>query len=147
MTRQAAAVALALALLAAAAFAEDWPQWRGPRADGTSLEGGLPTLWGTETGVCWGTNLPGAGHSSPIVAAGSVFVTTALRAMPALEASLVLLIEPVLNPVWAWVVKGERPGRWALLGGAAIILATAAKGLLDARGVATLARLPAEPAE
>ena len=34
--------------------------------------------------------------------------------MPALEASLILLIEPVLNPVWAWIFQGERPGsgRW-----------------------------------
>ncbi len=39
-----------------------------------------------------------------------------LRHIPALEASLILLIEPVLNPVWAWLFQGERPapGRcWA----------------------------------
>ena len=92
MRRRAAAVALALALLAPAAFAEDWPQWRGPRADGSSFERGLPTSWGSETGMCWGTDLPGAGHSSPIVAAGSVFVTTALgdgheRALVRLDAA------------------------------------------------------------
>ena len=32
-----------------------------------------------------------------------------LRGVPALEASLLLLLEPVLNPVWAWMVHGERP--------------------------------------
>lgn len=74
-----AAAAIALVLGAAAAPAEDWPQWRGPRADGTSLERGLPTSWGAQAGVCWATDLPGEGHSSPIVARGSVFVTTALR--------------------------------------------------------------------
>jgi drug/metabolite transporter (DMT)-like permease len=33
--------------------------------------------------------------------------------IPALETSLILLIEPVLNPVWSWLFHGERPpGRW-----------------------------------
>lgn len=58
--------------------AEDWPQWRGPRADGSSLERGLPTSWGRAEDRCWSTELPGKGHSSPIVSKGSVFVTTAL---------------------------------------------------------------------
>ena len=34
-----------------------------------------------------------------------------VRHVTALEASLLLLAEPVLNPVWAWMVQGERPGR------------------------------------
>ena len=62
-----------------------------------------------------------------------VLVTSALRHIPALEASLILLIEPVLNPVWAWLFQGERPGAWALLGGAIILGATTLKGWLDAR--------------
>jgi len=39
----------------------------------------------------------------------------------ALEASLLVLLEPVLNPVWTFLLAGERPGPWAL-GGAAIVL-------------------------
>jgi hypothetical protein len=35
--------------------------------------------------------------------------------------------------VWAWLVQGERPGFWALLGGAIILSATTIKGWLDAR--------------
>ena len=50
-----------------------------------------------------------------------------------MEVSLILLIEPVLNPIWAWIVHGERPGAWALLGGAALLAATAAKSLWEAR--------------
>ena len=57
---------------------EDWPQWRGPNADGTSRATRVPTTWGRGRGVCWSVDLPGEGHSSPIVAGGSVFVTTAL---------------------------------------------------------------------
>ncbi len=54
-----------------------------------------------------------------------VFLTRGLRRVPALEASLLLLIEPVLNPLWAWWLHGERPGGWALAGGALILTATA----------------------
>ena len=58
---------------------------------------------------------------------------SALAHIAALEASLILLIEPVFNPVWAWLVQGERPGVWALVGGAIILGATTIKGWLDAR--------------
>lgn len=53
-----------------------------------------------------------------------VFVTRALRHVPALEANTVLLLEPALNPVWVWLLHGERPGRLALLGGAVILAST-----------------------
>ena len=59
-------------------------------------------------------------------------LTVALQHVAALEASLILLLEPVLNPVWVWLIQGERPGGWALLGGAIILLATGVKALLDA---------------
>jgi DME family drug/metabolite transporter len=55
-----------------------------------------------------------------------VLMTRAVRRLPALEVSLLLLLEPVLNAVWAWLVHGERPGPWSLLGCAAILVATAA---------------------
>jgi drug/metabolite transporter, DME family len=58
---------------------------------------------------------------------------SALRRMSALEASLLLFIEPVLSPVWAWLAHGERPGGWAIAGGALILAATAIKTAVDAR--------------
>ncbi|MEP7177234.1 MAG: DMT family transporter [Gemmatimonadales bacterium] len=79
------------------------------------------------------------------IALAYVLVTAALRHIPALEASLILLIEPVLNPVWAWLFHGERPGSWALLGGAIILGATTLRGWLDARShrrVVAAAELP-----
>ncbi len=45
--------------------------------------------------------------------------------VPAFEASLLLLLEPVLNPAWAFLVHGERPGGLVLLGGALVLAATA----------------------
>ncbi len=56
-----------------------------------------------------------------------VLVTRATRHVPALEATLLLLLEPVLNPIWSWLVHGERPGPWSLLGGAIILVATFAR--------------------
>jgi len=47
-----------------------------------------------------------------------------LRGTPAVEASLLVLLEPVLNPIWTYLFAGERPGPWALAGGAVILLAT-----------------------
>jgi drug/metabolite transporter, DME family len=60
-----------------------------------------------------------------------VCLTKAIRHLPALEASLLLLLEPVLNPLWAWLVRDEHPGSWTLAGGALIIVATAAKAVYD----------------
>lgn len=48
-------------------------------------------------------------------------LTKAFRHVRALEASLLLLTEPVLNPVWAWLIHGETPGAWSLAGGAVIV--------------------------
>jgi drug/metabolite transporter, DME family len=47
-----------------------------------------------------------------------------LRHTPATEASLLVLLEPVLNPVWTFLLAGERPGPWALAGGTLILLGT-----------------------
>jgi DME family drug/metabolite transporter len=62
-----------------------------------------------------------------------VLLARAIVHVPALEASMLLFIEPVLNPVWAWLVHGEVPGFWSRIGGALILGATAFKTLVDAR--------------
>ncbi|HUO86926.1 MAG TPA: DMT family transporter [Thermoanaerobaculia bacterium] len=62
-----------------------------------------------------------------------VLLTRAFRRIGALEAALLLLVEPVLNPIWTWLVHGEGPGGWALAGGAVILAATAVKAVFDAR--------------
>jgi drug/metabolite transporter (DMT)-like permease len=62
-----------------------------------------------------------------------VFMTRGLRVVPALEASLLVLVEVVLNPFWAWLLHAERPERWPLVGGAVILLAIAGKSLLESR--------------
>jgi drug/metabolite transporter (DMT)-like permease len=58
--------------------------------------------------------------------------TRGLERVPAVEASLLVLLEPVLNPIWTFLLAGERPGRWALVGGAVVLLATAWRTLAPA---------------
>jgi drug/metabolite transporter (DMT)-like permease len=70
------------------------------------------------------------------IAIAYTFVTRGLRVIPALEASLILLIEPVLNPVWSWLFHGERPTTWALVGGLLILGATTLKAWIDTRSSA-----------
>jgi drug/metabolite transporter, DME family len=59
-----------------------------------------------------------------------VFLTRAMRVVPALEASLLLMAEPALSPVWAALVHGEHPAPLAILGGALILSATLARTLM-----------------
>lgn len=65
-----------------------------------------------------------------------VFLTRGLARVPAFEASLLLLLELVLNPLWAWWFHGERPGSWPLVGGALIVSATAVKSVWEGRRAA-----------
>jgi drug/metabolite transporter (DMT)-like permease len=60
-------------------------------------------------------------------------LTRAIPHVPALETSLLLFIEPALNPLFAWAVHGEYPGPWALLGGVIIIGATGWRAWADGR--------------
>jgi drug/metabolite transporter (DMT)-like permease len=55
-----------------------------------------------------------------------VAMTRGLRRCPAFEASLLLLLEPVLNSIWAWLVHGEQPGQASLLGCTLILIASLA---------------------
>ena len=53
-----------------------------------------------------------------------------VRRVPAAEASLISMLEPVLNPVWVLIGFGERPGPWAIVGGAIVIAAVVIRTLI-----------------
>ena len=58
--------------------AADWPWWRGPNRDGLADPDQDPPLsWSETENVLWKTEVPGRGHSSPIVLGDQVFLTTA----------------------------------------------------------------------
>jgi drug/metabolite transporter (DMT)-like permease len=58
-----------------------------------------------------------------------VLLTRSITHLQAVEASLLLLVEPALSPLWAWLLHGETPGPWPLAGGVLIIGAAAWKAL------------------
>ena len=62
------------------AQAENWPSWRGPRGDGSSVEKNVPTKWNGVTGenILWKTELPGWGHASPVVWEDRIFTVACI---------------------------------------------------------------------
>jgi DME family drug/metabolite transporter len=62
-----------------------------------------------------------------------LFVTRAIRYVPAFEATTVLLLEPALNPVWVWLVQRERPAATSIAGGVLILFATLLNGWWQSR--------------
>jgi outer membrane protein assembly factor BamB len=56
---------------------EDWPGWRGIRGDGISQEESLPTVWSASEGIRWKCEIPGRGHSSPVIVGDAIFLLSA----------------------------------------------------------------------
>tara|TARA_Y100000817_G_scaffold41985_1_gene28805 strand:- start:26 stop:883 length:858 start_codon:yes stop_codon:yes gene_type:complete len=52
-------------------------------------------------------------------------IAKGIRSISALETSLLLLVEPVFSPIWAWLLLAENPGFLSILGGSLVISATA----------------------
>ena len=68
-------VALALLCQTSAAFAQEWTRFRGPNGTGISHAKTIPTKL-TDAELNWKVELPGVGHSSPVLWGERVFVTT-----------------------------------------------------------------------
>ena len=63
----------------------------------------------------------------------TLFTLGMSRGIRSLDAGIVGYIEPVLNPLWVFLVLGERPSTWALIGGAIIVTAVAVHTVLKAK--------------
>ena len=61
-----------------------------------------------------------------------IIYTVALRRLSAIEAILIQTLEPILNPIWVFLVVGEQPGGRALLGGLLVLVSVTARGILAA---------------
>lgn len=72
------ALLLASASLLTAATPGDWPEFRGPAAQGQSEATGLPQLWSPTSHIAWKAALPGIGWSSPIVIGDRIYLTSAV---------------------------------------------------------------------
>jgi len=87
------------------------------------------------TGLGFMLSAPGEFHPGPAAdwaivaglgvvqtATGYAFMIRGLRTVPATQGSLLGLLEPVLNPIWVWIVfRSEHPGPYALVGGAMVL--------------------------
>ena len=55
----------------------EWPQWRGPHNTGMA-EGDAPLRWDDSTNIRWKVEIPGRGHSTPVISGDRLFLTTAI---------------------------------------------------------------------
>ena len=55
----------------------DWPDWRGPTADGQTDATGLPLSWSETENIVWKTGIHDFGHSTPVVWGDQIWLTTA----------------------------------------------------------------------
>ena len=65
------------AALALAAYADNWPQWRGPNLNGISNEKNLPVRWTTSENVAWKLAMPSRTGATPIVWDNRIFLNVA----------------------------------------------------------------------
>src|SRR5690349_14567510 len=58
---------------------DNWHQWRGPLANGTSPHSDPPVTWDATSNIKWKAELPGRGSATPIIWGDQVFVVTAIK--------------------------------------------------------------------
>jgi drug/metabolite transporter (DMT)-like permease len=59
-----------------------------------------------------------------------ILYTKALRQVQALDAILVSMIEPILNPFWVYIFVGEKMGEWALVGGVLVLSGSIGRAII-----------------
>ena len=64
------------------ASSQNWPQWRGPNANGLVDAGNPPIEWSETKNISWKVAVPGKGHATPIIWGDKVFLLTAVSAAP-----------------------------------------------------------------
>lgn len=110
---------LILSLLAVCALSADpavdgeWPRWRGPFNNGVA-RGDAPTQWSDSEGIAWKTEVPGRGHSSPVIWEDRLYLTTAVAADPADALSehtlhVMAFARDTGQVVWDRVAATEKP--------------------------------------
>jgi outer membrane protein assembly factor BamB len=93
--------AASLFVLVACATAADWPDYRGPRRDGTSSEKNLPTQW-SPAGENLAWKAPYGGRSAPIVMGGRVYLMNTIGSGPTLRERVMALDADTGKPVWEY---------------------------------------------
>jgi outer membrane protein assembly factor BamB len=82
MKRNVFLVCLMLIFVGSAVFVqaqENWPQWRGPDANGVCPNGNPPIEWNETKNVKWKIEIPGKGHATPVTWRDQVFILTTIE--------------------------------------------------------------------
>jgi drug/metabolite transporter (DMT)-like permease len=93
---------------------------------------GLPFMFGASLGIldCTGLALLGVFQ----LGFSYILYAYAIKRVRALDAMLIFMIEPILSPIWVFLVVGESPGRWAIVGGAVVIISVTIRAIHALRG-------------
>lgn len=62
-----------------------------------------------------------------------IFYSLAIRHLTAMETILIMVLEPILNPIWVFLYNGERPGFMSLLGGITVVGTIVLRGVISSR--------------
>ena len=76
-----------------------------------------------------------------------VLFSIGIKSTPAVSASLIASLEPLLNPIWVFMLTGERPGFWALVGAAVVLVTVVVYTLYQSKNGKDAAQIESEPVE
>lgn len=94
------------ALILSPAVADQWPQWRGPRGDGTAPPGDYPVTWSDTENLLWKIPMPAMGGSTPVVWDNQVIVTA-----PKDNRNTVMAFDMDGQLLWETMLGPEKPGK------------------------------------
>ena len=128
-------------------------RWLGAKEDGEARKGAVLVSGNLIAClVCMPFALPASGRAQDwglIVYLGVfqiglayMLVTRGLRSVPAVEASLLMLVEPAINPIWVWLIHGEAPGPMAIVGGALILGASVIRAVTGRKQATSVHTVP-----
>lgn len=61
-----------------------------------------------------------------------ILYSVAIKHVTALEATLITVLEPILNPLWVYLFTGEAPGKWAMVGGFIVLISVTVRCIISA---------------
>jgi outer membrane protein assembly factor BamB len=97
--------------------ADSWPEFRGPGAQGISTATNVPVRWSATRNIAWKVAVPGKGWSSPVLADGKIYLTTACEAEGSPEVSLRVICLSAADGRTLWNVEAIHPYASALTTG------------------------------
>ena len=69
----------------------------------------------------------------------------AIRHVRALDASIISIIEPILNPIWVMLVTNEHPAFWSIVGGSIVLATSFTRSFLASRNAVAPEVFPPDP--